>query len=65
MTASEYKQAQRTLGFYGRNKLKGWLDTLGISDPTHKRYLSKGPSKTVARLINALLRIRELESMDK
>jgi len=67
MTKEEYKQGQHTLGFDARysdgKPLSEWLDTLGISEPTHKRYTtgSGAISPTVERLINALLRIQQLE----
>jgi hypothetical protein len=64
MTPEQYKQAQQQLGFHGRNKLAGWLDTLGISESSHKKYHSgiRPVPPTVERLISALLRIRQLES---
>jgi hypothetical protein len=64
MTHEQYKQAQQQLGFYGRGKLAGWLDALGISESSHKKYSSghSPVSPTVERLITALLRIQELEA---
>ena len=67
MTPDDYKQAQKTLGFYGRGKLAGWLDTLGVSESTHKKYTTGAVDKinpVVERLINALLRIQALERGD-
>jgi hypothetical protein len=63
MTPEQYKQAQRDLGFHGRNKLAGWLDTLGISESSHKKYTSGHAPipPVVERLINALLRLDELK----
>lgn len=65
MTPTEYKQAQQQLGFHGRNKLDAWLDAIGISESTHKKYTSgnstAGISPVVERLIKALLRIQQLE----
>lgn len=65
MTPEQYKHAMRDLGFDARFKdgkpLSEWLQALGISNPTHNRYLIKGPSDTAARLITALLRIQHLE----
>lgn len=63
MTPEQYKQAQHQLGFHGRNKLAGWLDTLGISESSHKKYTSGHADvpPVVARLITALLRIQQLE----
>jgi len=63
MTPTQYKQAQRDLGFHGRNKLAGWLDQLGISESSHKKYTSGHADvpPVVARLITALLRIQHLE----
>lgn len=67
MTPSQYKQAQHALGFDARTTggkpLTEWLDALGISEPTHKRYTTGAGaiSPTVERLIKALLRIHQLE----
>ncbi len=63
MTPEQYKQAQQQLGFYGRGKLAGWLDELGISESSHKKYTSDHAPipPVVERLINALLRLDELE----
>ena len=67
MTRSEYQKAQQQLGFYGRGKLAGWLDELGISESAHKKYSSGHlpVQPTVARLVTALLRIQELEGLLK
>lgn len=63
MTPTEYKQAHQQLGFHGRGKLAGWLDELGISESSHKKYTSGHADvpPVVARLITALLRIQHLE----
>ncbi len=63
MTPTQYKQAQQQLGFHGRNKLAGWLDTLGISESSHKKYTSGHAPipPVVERLIRALIRLNELE----
>jgi hypothetical protein len=63
MTPTEYKQAQQAMGFHGRNKLAGWLETLGISESSHKKYTSGHAPipPVVERLIHALIRLNELE----
>lgn len=63
MTHEQYKQAQLMLGFHGRNKLAGWLDTLGISESSHKKYNAgiRPVPPTVEKLINALLVTKRLK----
>jgi len=68
MTPEEYKQAQRTLlgpddRHAGGRPVREWLDMLGISESSHKKYSSGAQpvSPIVERLIRALLRIHELE----
>jgi DNA-binding transcriptional regulator YiaG len=59
MTVEEYKAAREKLGL----KVLEWCDELAISLDTHKSYNSGrqpvGP--TVAKLIKALLKIKQLE----
>lgn len=63
MTHIEYQNAQEQLGYYGRGKLAGWLEELGISESAHRKYRSgdKPVNPTVERLITALLKIQQLE----
>lgn len=64
MTHIEYQHAQEQLGYYGRGKLNGWLDLLGISESAHRKYRSGDMpvNPTVDRLIVALLKIKNLEN---
>lgn len=63
MTHIEYQDAQKHLGFYGRGKLAGWLDLLGISESAHRKYRSGDMpvNPTVERLIVALIKIKKME----
>ena len=59
MTADDYKKARIALGL----PLQDWLNELGISESSHKKYSSghREVPPTVANLIRALLRIKELD----
>jgi hypothetical protein len=60
MAPSEYHQARLTLGL----SLPEWLDALGISESSHKKYnagIRPVPAHT-EKLILALLKIQQLES---
>jgi hypothetical protein len=64
MTYLEYQDAQKQLGYYGRGKMAGWLELLGISESAHRKYRSGDipVNPTVQRLIQALLKIQQLEN---
>ena len=68
MTPEEYKAAMHLLlgpddRHAGGRPVREWLDMLGISESSHKKYSSGAQpvSPIVERLIQALLRIHELE----
>lgn len=64
MTHIDYQNAQKQLGYYGRGKMAGWLDAMGISESAHRKYRSgdKPVNPTVERLITALLKIQQIEN---